>query len=99
MTSKVDGESTKFYATGVTSEAEQILSSLPSPLTIISFAGLGRSGKSHTATLLRTKMTGNSDHIFPSQPGNVPCTHGIDMLTFPNPEGGSFVFLDCEGRN
>lgn len=98
MASKKEGESTKFYATGITAEAEKQLTSLPSPLHIISFVGLGRSGKSHTATKMRTAMAGNAHHIFPSQPGNIPCTHGIDMLVFPNPAGsGSIVFLDCEG--
>ncbi|KAJ3209135.1 hypothetical protein HDU67_006380 [Dinochytrium kinnereticum] len=65
---------------------------------MVAFVGLGRSGKSYTATRIRSKIVGNDHHRFLSQNGNVPCTHGIDMMVFRNPDGeGSFVFLDCEG--
>ncbi|KAI8924845.1 hypothetical protein BC831DRAFT_463415 [Entophlyctis helioformis] len=90
--------SIRYVATGITAEAEAILSQLPVPLYIVAFAGFGRSGKSYTATQLRTKLTGNTDHKFHSAPGNVPITHGIDMVVFQNPRGpGHIVFLDCEG--
>ncbi|KAL2912516.1 Guanylate-binding protein 6 [Polyrhizophydium stewartii] len=90
--------SIRYVATGITVEAEAILSQLPVPLYIVAFAGFGRSGKSYTATQLRAKLTGNTDHKFHSAPGNVPITHGIDMVVFQNPAGpGHIVFLDCEG--
>ncbi|KAI8823395.1 uncharacterized protein EV422DRAFT_520900 [Fimicolochytrium jonesii] len=90
--------SIKYVATGITPQAEQILSQLPVPLHIVAFTGFGRSGKSFTASKVRQHMTGNEDHKFTSAPGNVPCTHGIDMIVFENPRGpGTIVFLDCEG--
>ncbi|KAI9102857.1 hypothetical protein DFS34DRAFT_610811 [Phlyctochytrium arcticum] len=88
----------KYTATGITPEAEAILSQLPVPLHLVAFTGFGRSGKSYTATKVRTHLTGNDNHKFHSAPGNVPCTHGIDMMVFDNPRGpGTIVFLDCEG--
>ncbi|KAJ3006288.1 hypothetical protein HKX48_000201 [Thoreauomyces humboldtii] len=88
----------KYVATGITPQAEQILSQLPVPIHMVAFTGFGRSGKSFTATKIRTHLTGNEDHKFSSAPGNIPCTHGIDMMVFDNPRGpGTVVFLDCEG--
>ncbi|KAI9006190.1 hypothetical protein BC832DRAFT_584088 [Gaertneriomyces semiglobifer] len=90
--------SIKYCATGVNPDAEAILSQLPVPIHIVAFIGFGRSGKSYTATKVRAHLTGNEDHAFASAPGNVPCTHGIDMMVFDNPHGpGTIVFLDCEG--
>ncbi|KAJ3417561.1 hypothetical protein HDV05_000018 [Chytridiales sp. JEL 0842] len=90
--------SIKYVATGISPEAEAILSQLTGPLHIVAFSGFGRSGKSYTATKIRSKLAGNNDFTFVSQPGNVPCTHGIDMMVFENPKGPGFViFLDCEG--
>jgi hypothetical protein len=54
--------SVRYVATGITSEAEQILAQLPAPLYIVAFAGFGRSGKSYTASLLRYHITGNKDY-------------------------------------
>jgi hypothetical protein len=88
--------SVRYIATGISPEAEALLSQLPVPLYIVAFAGFGRSGKSFTATQVRSVLTGNSDHSFASAPGNVPCTHGIDMMVFKHPEEGHVVFLDCE---
>ncbi|KAJ3207692.1 hypothetical protein HDU67_007285 [Dinochytrium kinnereticum] len=99
-TQPVQGSATavRYIATGISPEAEAILSQLPPPLNIIAFAGFGRSGKSYTATKLRAHLVGNNDHVFVSQPGNVPITHGIDMMVFKNPRGpGHIIFLDCEG--
>jgi pantothenate kinase len=57
------GSSTvRYVATGITNEAEAMLSQIQSPLFIVAFAGVGRSGKSYTATALRQHITGNSDH-------------------------------------
>ena len=90
--------SIRYVATGITTEAEAVLSQLPVPIYIVAFAGFGRSGKSFTATTMRKHLTGNEDHKFVSAPGNIPVTHGIDMMVFPNPKGdGNIVFLDCEG--
>ncbi|KAJ3287746.1 hypothetical protein HK104_008472 [Borealophlyctis nickersoniae] len=90
--------SIRYIATGITPEAEMILNQLPVPIHIIAFTGYGRSGKSFTATKLREEITGNAEHKFVSAPGNVPCTHGIDMMVMENPRGrGAIVFLDCEG--
>ncbi|TPX73017.1 hypothetical protein SpCBS45565_g00104 [Spizellomyces sp. 'palustris'] len=90
--------SIKYTATGITPEAELVLSQLPVPIHIVAFTGFGRSGKSYTATKVRAHLVGNEDHKFASAPGNVPCTHGIDMMVFENPRGpGTVVFLDCEG--
>ncbi|KAJ3112410.1 hypothetical protein HDU96_004589 [Phlyctochytrium bullatum] len=100
LTQPVQGSSTavRHVASGISPEAEAILSQLAPPLHIVAFAGFGRSGKSYTATKVRAHMVGNNDHVFVSQPGNVPCTHGIDMMVFKNPKGpGYIVFLDCEG--
>jgi hypothetical protein len=92
------GSSTvRYVATGITQEAEQLLTQLPAPLYMVAFAGFGRSGKSYTASLIRKHITGNDDYMFSSAPGNCPITHGIDMMIFENPEGGHVVFLDCEG--
>ncbi|KAJ3196732.1 hypothetical protein HK101_007964 [Irineochytrium annulatum] len=88
----------RYVATGISPEAEAILSQLPPPLHIIAFSGFGRSGKSYTASKLRAHLAGNNDHSFQSQPGNIPCTHGIDMIVFKNERGpGHILFLDCEG--
>ncbi|KAI8825728.1 uncharacterized protein EV422DRAFT_513985 [Fimicolochytrium jonesii] len=90
--------SIKYVATGITPQAEQILTQLEMPIHVVAFTGFGRSGKSFTASKIRSHLTGNDDHKFISAPGNVPCTHGIDMLVFDNPRGpGTIVFLDCEG--
>ncbi|KAJ3273400.1 hypothetical protein HDV01_004276 [Terramyces sp. JEL0728] len=90
--------SIRYVSTGITQEAEALLSQLPAPLYICAFAGFGRSGKSYTASLMRYHITGNKDYKFVSAPGNVPITHGIDMMVFENPNGpGHVVFLDCEG--
>ncbi|KAJ3138184.1 hypothetical protein HK100_012931 [Physocladia obscura] len=37
--------------------------------------------------------------IFASRPGNVPCTHGIDLAVVPHPDKskGHILLLDCEG--
>ncbi|KAJ2991463.1 hypothetical protein HDV02_003768 [Globomyces sp. JEL0801] len=87
----VPGSSTiRYVATGISTEADNLLSQLPAPLFMVAFAGFGRSGKSYTASLLRYHITGNKDHKFVSAPGNVPITHGIDMMVFENPN-------DCEG--
>ncbi len=57
------GSSTiRYVATGITSEAEQLLMALSGPLFIVAFAGFGRSGKSYTASCLRHHITGNRDH-------------------------------------
>jgi hypothetical protein len=88
--------SVRYIATSITQEAEAILSQLSAPLYIVAFAGFGRSGKSYTASLLRYSITGNQDAKFVSAPGNVPVTHGIDMMVFPHGDG-HVVFLDCEG--
>ncbi|KAJ1551838.1 hypothetical protein HK405_013735 [Cladochytrium tenue] len=91
-------QSIRYVATGVTPEAEAILTQLPAPLSIVAFTGFGRSGKSFTATRMRAHLAGDATHVFASQPGNVPCTHGIDMAVFRHPRGqGHIVFLDCEG--
>lgn len=93
----VDGNgSVKYIATGITNEAEILLSQLPAPIYIIAFAGFGRSGKSFTASNIREIITGNRDNNFSSAPGNVPCTHGIDMILFKHPDKGHLIFLDCE---
>ncbi|KAK5669722.1 hypothetical protein QVD99_004108 [Batrachochytrium dendrobatidis] len=92
-------KSRRYLATGITPQAQDILKQLPLPLHIIAFAGLGRSGKSRTATEIRAKLTGNHNHKFHAAPGNVPVTHGIDMLVFKasNLLDGHIIFLDCEG--
>jgi hypothetical protein len=57
------GSSTvRYIATGITIEAEQLLSQIPTPLYIVAFAGFGRSGKSYTASLIRKHITGNSKY-------------------------------------
>ena len=57
------GSSTiRYVATGITSEAEQLLMALSGPLFIVAFAGFGRSGKSYTASCVRHHITGNRDH-------------------------------------
>ncbi|KAH6578289.1 hypothetical protein BASA60_003679 [Batrachochytrium salamandrivorans] len=91
--------SRRYVATGITAEAAAILQQLPMPLYIVAFAGLGRSGKSRSATELRAKLTGNHNHKLHSAAGNIPITHGIDMLVFkaPGSRPGHIVFLDCEG--
>jgi hypothetical protein len=89
--------SVRYIATGITTEAETILSQLPVPIYVAAFAGFGRSGKSFTATRIREAIVGNQDHKFESAPGNIPCTHGIDMVVFKHPEEGHVIFLDCEG--
>lgn len=89
---------TRYIANGITPEAQNILSQLPAPLYIVAFTGFGRSGKSYTASKLREHLTGDNKHQFADAPGNVPCTHGIDMMVFKHPtKDGHFVFLDCEG--
>jgi hypothetical protein len=91
-------QAVRYVATGISTEAEIILSQLPAPLYIVAFAGFGRSGKSYTASKFREVLTGNADYVFVSQPGNIPCTHGIDMMVFKNPKGeGHIILLDCEG--
>jgi hypothetical protein len=90
--------SVRYVATGITPEAENLLSQLPVPLYIVAFAGFGRSGKSFTASKIRESLTGNSNVVFESAPGNIPCTHGIDMMVFEHPDEGHIVFLDCEVR-
>ena len=55
-------KSRRYLATGITPQAQDILKQLPLPLHIIAFAGLGRSGKSRTATEIRAKLTGNHNH-------------------------------------
>jgi hypothetical protein len=98
MAAQTSGSSVQHVAVGITAEAEQLLRCLTAPLYIAAFAGFGRSGKSYTATKVRQAFVGDSEHVFLSQPGNVPCTHGIDMLVFKNPSGpGHVIFLDCEG--
>ncbi|TPX51739.1 hypothetical protein SeMB42_g00870 [Synchytrium endobioticum] len=88
----------KYVATGITSEAEQILIQLEGPLYVAAFIGFGRSGKSFTATKLRSALTGDNNFQFMSRSGNVPCTHGIDLMVFPHPtKPGQIIFLDCEG--
>ncbi|KAJ1533012.1 hypothetical protein HK096_005834 [Nowakowskiella sp. JEL0078] len=91
--------SVRYIATGINPEAEIILARLPAPLFIVAFTGFGRTGKSFTASYIRKQLSGGSSDVeFVSAPGNVPCTHGIDMMVFPHPDGfGSMVFLDCEG--
>ena len=57
------GSSTiRYVATGITSEAEELLLALSGPLYIVAFAGFGRSGKSYTASHIRHQITGNRDH-------------------------------------
>ncbi|KAJ3088947.1 hypothetical protein HK102_007578 [Quaeritorhiza haematococci] len=91
--------SIRYVATGITHEAETILSQLSGPLYIVAFTGFGRSGKSYTATKIRHHITGNKNYSFHSAPGNVPCTHGIDMMVCKHPrqDDGHIVLLDCEG--
>ena len=93
------GSSTvRYVATGITNEGENMLSQLQAPLYIVAFAGVGRSGKSYTSSSIRKHVTGNEKHKFVSAPGNIPVTHGIDMMVMDNPRGeGSIIFLDCEG--
>lgn len=89
---------TRYIANGITPEAQNILSQLPAPLYIVAFTGFGRSGKSYTASKLREHLTGDNKHQFADAPGNVTCTHGIDMMVFKHTtKDGHFVFLDCEG--
>ncbi|TPX32424.1 hypothetical protein SmJEL517_g04469 [Synchytrium microbalum] len=88
----------KYIATGLTSEAESILIQLEGPLYVAAFIGFGRSGKSMTATKLKAALTGDTSVQFTSRPGNVPCTHGVDMMVFQHPtKAGQIIFLDCEG--
>ena len=89
--------SVRYVANGITTEAEQILSQLPVPIYVVAFAGFGRSGKSFTASRIRNVVTQNDNHSFASMPGNIPCTHGIDMMVFEHPKEGHILFLDCEG--
>ena len=57
------GSSTvRYVATGITNEGEMLLSQLSAPLYIVAFAGVGRSGKSYTATSIRKHVTGNENH-------------------------------------
>lgn len=90
--------SIRYVATGITQEAEAILTQLEIPLYIVAFAGFGRSGKSFTASNIKQHLAPDSNCIFTSAPGNVPITHGIDMMVFRNPKApGHIIFLDCEG--
>ena len=91
--------SVRYVATGITPEAENLLSQLPVPLYIVAFAGFGRSGKSFTASKIRESITRDRKVVFESAPGNIPCTHGIDMMVFEHPQQGHVVFLDCEVRS
>ncbi|KAI8838377.1 hypothetical protein BC829DRAFT_447462 [Chytridium lagenaria] len=86
-------KSVRYVATSISPEASTILSQLPAPLYIIAFVGLGRTGKSYTATRIRRSMTGTKDHGFTSQPGNVPCTHGIDMMGSGNHNQSAIPFV------
>jgi hypothetical protein len=75
---------------GITPEAEKLLKALPGPLFIVAFTGYGRSGKSFTASRIRNAIVGDgARYTFASAPGNVPCTHGIDMMVFPHPLSGA----------
>ncbi|KAI8829985.1 hypothetical protein BJ741DRAFT_621342 [Chytriomyces cf. hyalinus JEL632] len=92
-----DSDSTKYVPLGVTPQAASILSGLPGPVSIAVFAGFGRSGKSLTASRL-AKHLGVDQALFASKPGNIPCTHGIDMAVVKHPRGrGHILLLDCEG--
>ncbi|KAI8854939.1 hypothetical protein BC829DRAFT_378855 [Chytridium lagenaria] len=93
-TQPVEGSTAvRYIAAGISPEAELILSQLPPPLNIIAFAGFGRSGKSYTASKLRNHIAGNNDHCFVSQPGNIPCTHGIDMMGGANHNQSAIPFV------
>jgi len=101
-----DNGSIRYICTGITKEATAILSQLPAPLHIVAFTGFGRTGKSHTASMMRQYFGKDEELVegepasFTSSPGNTPCTHGIDLMVFPHPDpakGGNIVFLDCEG--
>ncbi|KAJ3235799.1 hypothetical protein HDU81_000155 [Chytriomyces hyalinus] len=92
-----DADSTRYVPMGVTPEAARILSALSGPVSIAVFAGFGRSGKSLTASRLARHL-GVDSALFTSKPGNIPCTHGIDMAVVKHPHGrGHILLLDCEG--
>ncbi|KAJ3029724.1 UNVERIFIED_CONTAM: hypothetical protein HDU68_011340 [Siphonaria sp. JEL0065] len=102
--------STKYVPLGVTPEAALLLSSLKGPLSIAVFAGFGRSGKSRVASRVaflldswNDSISNNLDHedVFVSKPGNIPCTHGIDLAVVKHPDAskGHILILDCEGAH
>ncbi|KAJ3380992.1 hypothetical protein HDU92_005656 [Lobulomyces angularis] len=52
-----DGQqSTRHIATGITQEANNLLSQLPAPLYVVAFTGFGRTGKSFTASKLKEHL-------------------------------------------
>ncbi|KAJ3354839.1 hypothetical protein HDU83_004512 [Entophlyctis luteolus] len=103
--------SNRYVPLGVTPEAAALLTALPAPLSVVVFAGFGRSGKSKTASAIARVLaewhldnSGLSDprrrgDPFASRPGNTPCTHGIDMAIVRHPDAskGHILLLDCEG--
>lgn len=98
------GKNTVYITNGITPSAEETLRGLSGPIHILAFCGFGRSGKSFTASkvahslLLLAGIETIEEYTFASKPGNVPCTHGIDMMVIPFPERqGCIIILDCEG--
>ncbi|KAJ3357142.1 hypothetical protein HDU83_008649 [Entophlyctis luteolus] len=101
--------SNRYVPLGVTPEAAALLTSLPAPLSVVVFAGFGRSGKSKTASSIariladwhkdKSGLSAPASDAFASRPGNTPCTHGIDMAVVRHPDAskGHILLLDCEG--
>lgn len=73
------------------------LSLLPPPVSIVTFLGDGRCGKSTLASRL---AHGNRGIIFPIGDTGEPVTAGIDLCVVPSTSSsGTLVVLDCEGGN
>eukprot|EP00435_Cladocopium_sp_Y103_P050981 s54_g15.t1 len=62
------------------------LKTLPSPIRVAGFVGLGRTGKSTLAGAVACTKS-----LFPA------VTEGIDAAAIKHPDGGSLILLDCEG--
>lgn len=72
------------------------LASLAPPISIVTFLGDGRCGKS----TLASRVVHDEDLIFPVGDSGEPVTQGIDMFVREaSAGGGSLVVLDCEGDN
>uniref|UniRef100_A0A7S4Q362 Guanylate-binding protein N-terminal domain-containing protein n=1 Tax=Alexandrium monilatum TaxID=311494 RepID=A0A7S4Q362_9DINO len=72
------------------------LAALPPPVSVVTFLGDGRCGKSTLASRL---VTGDSGLIFPVGDTGEPVTAGIDLCVVPSWSEGSLVVFDCEGGN